>query len=63
MRLFSSAEVVTAAEQVAQMIVDSYIAPNRNLKELRDAFRDHNKLDPLAQFADACRKELRGITP
>ena len=62
MRLFSSTEVIAAAEQVARLIVDSYVAPNRSLKELRDAVRDGAKLDLLAQFADACRKELGGMT-
>jgi hypothetical protein len=58
MRLFSSPEVVAAAEQVARAIVDSYIAPNSNLKELRDALVDKNRLDPLGQFAAVCRKDL-----
>jgi hypothetical protein len=58
MRLFSSPEVVAAAEQVARAIVDSYIAPNSSLKELRDAFIDKKRLDPLGQFADVCRKDL-----
>ncbi len=58
MRLLSSPEVVTAAEQVARAIVDSYIAPNRSLKELRDAFMDTNRLDPVGQFAAVCRKDL-----
>jgi hypothetical protein len=62
MRLFSSSEVITAAEQVAHAIVDSHIAPNRNLKELREAFMDKTRLDPLGQFADACRNELGGMT-
>jgi len=62
MRLFSSTEVIAAAEQVARLIVDSYVAPNRSLKELRDAVMDGAKLDLLAQFADACRKELAGMT-
>jgi len=62
MRLFSSPEVVAAAEQVARAIVDSYIAPNRNLKELREVFMDKSKLDPLSQFANACRQELGGMT-
>jgi hypothetical protein len=62
MRLFSSTEVIAAAEQVARLIVDSYVAPNRSLKELRDAVLDGAKLDLLAQFADACRKELGGMT-
>jgi len=62
MRLFSSPEVVTAAEQVARMIVDAYIAPNRSLKELREAVMDTNRLDTLGRFADVCRKELSGLS-
>jgi hypothetical protein len=62
MRLFSSSDVVAAAEQVVRVVVNSYIAPNRSLKELRDAVMDGEKLNPLAQFADACRKELSDMT-
>jgi hypothetical protein len=62
MRLFSSPEVVTAAEQVARMIVDAYIATNRSLKELREAVMDTNRLDTLGRFADVCRKELSGLS-
>jgi hypothetical protein len=61
MRLFSSPDVVAAAEQVARVVVESYIAPNRSLKELHDAVMDGEKLDVLAQFADACRKELGSL--
>ena len=43
------------------MVVDSYIAPNRSLKELHEAVMDGEKLDTIAQFADACRKELGGL--
>ena len=62
MRLFSSPEVVTAAERLAGTIVDSYIAPNRTLMQLHEDFMDRSKLDPLAQFAEVCRKELSAIT-
>jgi hypothetical protein len=61
MRLFSSSEVIAAAEQVVRVVVNSYIAPNRSLKELRDAVMDGEKLDPIAHFAEACRKELGGV--
>jgi hypothetical protein len=61
MRLFSSTDVVAAAEKVARVVVDSYIAPNRSLKELHDAVMDGEKLDTIAQFADACRKELGSL--
>jgi hypothetical protein len=62
MRLFSSSDVIAAAEQVVRVVVNSYIAPNRSLTELRDAVLDGEKLDPLANFADACRQELGGMT-
>jgi hypothetical protein len=58
MRLFSSTDVVAAAERVAHVVVEAYIAPNRSLKELHDAVMDGEKLDALAQFAEACRREL-----
>ena len=61
MRLFSSTGVVAAAEEVARVVVESYIAPNRSLKELHDAVMDGEKLDAIAQFADACRKELGNL--
>jgi hypothetical protein len=58
MRLFSSTDVVLAAEVVARVVVEAYIAPNLSLKELHDAVQDGERLHPLALFADACRKEL-----
>jgi hypothetical protein len=61
MRLFSSTEVVAAAEEVARVVVESYIAPNRSLKELHDAVKDGETLHPLAQFAAACRNELGNV--
>jgi hypothetical protein len=63
MRLFSGPEVVAAAEVVGCAIVDSYIAPNQSLKDLRDAFVDKTRLDPLGNFAAVCRKELSGLSP
>jgi hypothetical protein len=58
MRLFSSTDVVAAAEVVARTVVESYLAPNRSLKELHDMMKGGEALHPLAQFAEACRKEL-----
>ncbi len=61
MRILSSPEVVIAADELARAIVDSYIAPNRSLKELRDAFMDKSRLDPVGKFAAVCRKDLEGM--
>ncbi len=59
MRLFSSKEVIEAAEQIAHLIVDTYVAPNRSMKQLHESVMDRSRLDPLAHFGEACREELR----
>ena len=58
MRLLSSKEIVEHAEEVSHMIVDTYLAPN---KTFRDALhlRESGALDPLKDFSEACREELR----
>ncbi len=61
MRLFSSKEVIAAAEQIARLIIDTYMAPNRSMQELHDTVMDDNRLDPLAHFGEACRAELRAM--
>jgi len=62
MRLFSSSEVIAAAEQVARVVVESYIAPNRSLKQLHDSVKEGEGLYSLAKFAEACRTELSSLT-
>jgi hypothetical protein len=42
--------------QVGRAIVDSYIAPNRSLKELRDAFMDNGR-------TSAARGEDKHLNP
>jgi len=41
--------------------VESFFAPNRSPKKFHDAVMDGEKLDPIAQFADACHEELGGL--
>jgi hypothetical protein len=62
MRVLSSPKVVESAEQVAKAIVDAYLAPNVSFPELRDLM-EKGQLDPLRIFGEACRAELRGISP
>ena len=61
MRVISSPAVVSAAEQVARTIVDTYSAPNRTFLELREMLDNDAKLDALRRFAEVCREEL--LTP
>jgi hypothetical protein len=57
-RLISSQEVVEAADTVVRIIVDAYLAPNMTMAEMRENWIDRH-IDPLRDFAEACRKELR----
>ena len=57
LRLFASTRTVEAAEQVMQRIVETYYAPQFDLKK-RPNFDE--KSDILREFTETCRAELRG---
>jgi hypothetical protein len=56
-RLLSSPAVVAAAEQVMEVIVDTYLAPNLSLLEIRNLARE-GKLNFLLDFAKVSRADL-----
>jgi hypothetical protein len=57
-RLMSSPQVVEAADTVARIIVDAYLAPNITMAEMRTEWIDRH-VDPLRDFSEACRQELQ----
>jgi len=57
-RLMCTPPVVEAADMVARIIVDAYLAPNMTMAEMRANWIDRH-VDPLRDFAEACRKELQ----
>jgi hypothetical protein len=57
-RLISSARVVESADTLARIIMDTYLAPNVTLEEVRARWIERN-IDPLRDFGEACREELR----
>ena len=57
-RLTSSLQVVEAADTACRIIVDRYLAPNMTLEEMRESWTDRH-VDPLRDFSEACRQELR----
>jgi len=57
-RLVSSPPVVEAADTVARIIVDAYLASNITMGEMRDNWIDKH-VDPLRDFSEACRQELQ----
>jgi hypothetical protein len=62
MRLTSSDEVIRLADQVTRLVIQAYAAPDRTFDELRGHIAAQNaQWDPLHEFAEACRTELRSL--
>lgn len=61
MRLTSSAEVIDAAEQVIRRVLSAYAAPDATIEELRERILNDEFPDPLRDFSEACRMELRAL--
>jgi hypothetical protein len=59
MRVLSSPSVVQEAEAVIERIVDTYLEPNQPLRDLRG---QHDRIDILRRFSDACREDLNRAT-
>ena len=41
------------------MIVDTYLAPNKTFPELQNLMLERGFVDPLLNFSEVCRDELR----
>jgi len=58
MRVLSSQPVVERADTVMRMIMETYAAPNKTIRDVADTV-NRGGLDPLRDFSSACREELR----
>jgi hypothetical protein len=58
MRILSSPQVVEHADQVVRVILETYLAPNKTFAVVREIL-DDQALNPLREFSNACRHDLR----
>ena len=58
-RLSSSKDVLASAERVIQHIINAYSEPNLTSEEIQ--FRAAKREDPLREFSDICRAELKAM--
>jgi hypothetical protein len=58
MRLLVSRDIVDRAENVAHLIIETYLAPNKTFRDVLK-LKESGELDPMKEFAEACREELR----
>jgi hypothetical protein len=56
LRLFATANVISKAEEVMRLIVETYHLPNRDFRNPED--RHEPDVDVLRAFSEACREEL-----
>lgn len=61
MRVISSTPVVENANRVVRLIADSYLSPNKTLRELHQMV-DSDSIDALRDFSEACRAELKRLS-
>jgi hypothetical protein len=61
MRLTSSIEVIRVAEQVVREVIEAYADADKTFDEVRERLRSDDWGDPLRDFAEACRTELRAL--
>lgn len=59
-KLSSSREVVLAAETAIKNIIALYFKPKIAIEQLTTEF-EFEQIDPLREFSETCRKELRSL--
>jgi hypothetical protein len=63
MRVLGMPRSVARAENVMRSILDTYFAPNRTIADIREVVKNGGTdIDPLKDFAEAAREELRMFT-
>jgi hypothetical protein len=58
MRVLSSPRIVESADKVMRLIIETYLGPNKTFRDLKEIL-DNDTMDPLRDFSNACREELR----
>jgi hypothetical protein len=59
MHVLSSPRIVESADKVARVIIQTYLGPNKTLRNAVEILDDET-MNPLHAFSIACREELRG---
>jgi hypothetical protein len=63
MRIVSSPHTLECAESVMNRTAQTYFEPNVSALELHQQVKEGKGIDPLREFSEAARAELRSLTP
>jgi hypothetical protein len=58
MRVLSSSKTVESADAIVRKVIATYLEPNKSFRDLKELV-DKDPMDPLREFSNACREELR----
>ena len=58
MRVVSSPNIVESADRVVRAIIETYRGPNKTFGDVLEIL-DNEEMNPLRDFSNECRKELR----
>jgi len=58
MRVLSSPQIIEHADGVVRVIIETYLAPNKTFRDVSEIL-DNDAMNPLREFSNACREELR----
>ncbi len=61
MRVLSSPRTIACAEKIMITTIATYDAPNQTVRELHDLLESGAGIDPLKDFAEAAREEMRRL--
>jgi hypothetical protein len=59
MRIVSLPHTIACADKIMLTIIDTYFSPNQSMRELRDLIRVGAGIDPLRDFSEVAREEMR----
>jgi hypothetical protein len=62
MRLMSSPRTIDCAVKTMDATIATYFAPNKTLREVHEMIKSGVELDPVKDFSEAAREELREFT-
>ncbi len=61
MRVTSPPAVIESADRVMRTIIATFLGPNITFRDLSETLTNKQAIDPLREFSEACREELRNL--
>ncbi len=61
MRVMSAPRTIACADAIMRATLDTYFAPNKTLRDLQELMKSGTGIDPLKDFSEAARQELRAL--